>query len=542
MKKFSKFLSVALALVLCMGMVSPAFAALPHTHRYGSWGYDTHRCVICGRVESHNMRYTNNVGSGGSSDNLHTMKCSDCGVIHTESHDFGRANCLGIQRCPCGVSRKTTPNYSNHAGKLTYSYDDTQHWQTCSACGEDTAKTDHVWNYTRNGSTVTAKCVCGAEYTLDHACTPGEDWKFDASGHWHECTVAGCPIPVMDKTAHTWDEGKVTTEPTCTEKGVKTYTCMECGYERTEEVKANGHSWDEGVVTTEPTCTENGVRTYTCTVCDATRTEPIWSLGHDYDSVYTWDDSQRAFVWSCSRCGAMDADCNVYLSDLDQDIRDALESGEVTNANYRIDVITPNTCVSEGSGTCVMTVVSVDGEVYEERLPLILPIDPDAHAPGAPVTENLDESTGAHESVVYCMRCGTELSRIQVGGGTEIDEPDVPLAGLMTRAEFVNYLYVRADSPAAGLPTFDDVAEDHEYAAAIGWAQANSIVKGVGNNEFAPDDLVTVEQARLILERYANFQGIEMPELNALTGKGSDEILDNADEVLTEFFDEDTPA
>ena len=146
------------------------------------------------------------------------------------------------------------------------------------------------------------------------------------------------------------------------------------------------------------------------------------------------------------------------------------------------------------------------------------------------------------QTVIPMLTGGTTIVEPEIpqdGGDTTIDDSEVPLAGLMTRAEFVNYLYVQAGSPDAEQPTFADVAEDHEYAAAIGWAQANGIAKGVGDNEFAPDELVSVEQARLFLERYAQFQGMEMPELTALTGKEPDEILDNADEVLAEFFGEE---
>ncbi len=66
---------------------------------------------------------------------------------------------------------------------------------------------------------------------------------------------------------HTWDEGKVTKAATCTEAGVKTYTCTVCKETKTEAIAALGHTWDDGKVTTEPTCTEAGVKTYTCTVC-----------------------------------------------------------------------------------------------------------------------------------------------------------------------------------------------------------------------------------------------------------------------------------
>ena len=85
-------------------------------------------------------------------------------------------------------------------------------------------------------------------------------------------------------------------EATCTKDGKKEYwSCSECGKifsdeegtaevtdESTLTVTAKGHSWDEGKITTEPTCTETGVKTYTCSVCEETRTEEIKALGHDW--------------------------------------------------------------------------------------------------------------------------------------------------------------------------------------------------------------------------------------------------------------------
>ena len=58
---------------------------------------------------------------------------------------------------------------------------------------------------------------------------------------------------------HSWDQGTVTTQPTCTEKGVKTYHCSGCNETKTEEVPALGHDWQEGTVTTQPTCTQKGI-------------------------------------------------------------------------------------------------------------------------------------------------------------------------------------------------------------------------------------------------------------------------------------------
>ena len=53
--------------------------------------------------------------------------------------------------------------------------------------------------------------------------------------------------------------------------------------------------WDEGVVTTEPTCTTAGVKTFSCSVHGETRTEEIPALGHEYGSDGL-----------CTRCGAQD--------------------------------------------------------------------------------------------------------------------------------------------------------------------------------------------------------------------------------------------
>ena len=85
-------------------------------------------------------------------------------------------------------------------------------------------------------------------------------------------------------------------EATCTKDGKKEYwSCSECGKifsdeegtievtdESTLTVTAKGHTWDEGKITTEPTCTEAGVKTYTCSVCEETRTEEIKALDHDW--------------------------------------------------------------------------------------------------------------------------------------------------------------------------------------------------------------------------------------------------------------------
>ena len=154
----------------------------------------------------------------------------------------------------------------------------------------------------------------------------------------------------VECTNHDWDEGVITTEPTCTTKGVKTFTCNNCKTTKTEEVNALGHDYsnewtidkkatcleegskshhctrcdskkdvtvipktshnfDNGVITTEPTCTKDGVKTYTCKDCQMTKTEVIKALGHDYSNEWTIDKKATCLEEGskshhCTRCGS----------------------------------------------------------------------------------------------------------------------------------------------------------------------------------------------------------------------------------------------
>lgn len=72
----------------------------------------------------------------------------------------------------------------------------------------------------------------------------------------------------------------VTTEPTCTTKGVRTFTC-DCGDSYLEDIPAMGHNYGSGVITKEPTTTEEGVKTITCKRCGHSYTESVPKLNGD---------------------------------------------------------------------------------------------------------------------------------------------------------------------------------------------------------------------------------------------------------------------
>lgn len=101
---------------------------------------------------------------------------------------------------------------------------------------------------------------------------------------------------------HTWNAGVVTKEPTCTEAGVKTYTCTTCGATKTEAIAALGHVWGAYTVTEHAVNGNDGEKTLTCSRCDTTESVPLlykfylgiesgstvdMTVGEDYTAVFT---------------------------------------------------------------------------------------------------------------------------------------------------------------------------------------------------------------------------------------------------------------
>ena len=100
-------------------------------------------------------------------------------------------------------------------------------------------------------------------------------------------------------------------EPTCTTPGkTEGKHCSVCNevLVAQEEIPAKGHSWDEGVITTSPTCSDAGVKTYTCTVCSETKTEALDATGHTLVNIAeqpaTCTEAGHTAGVKCSVCGA----------------------------------------------------------------------------------------------------------------------------------------------------------------------------------------------------------------------------------------------
>ena len=113
-------------------------------------------------------------------------------------------------------------------------------------------------------------------------------------------------------TGHTMGSWSITKSATCDVNGTKSRKCSTCGHTETDTIAATGHNWDSGKVTTTPTsCSDMGIRTYTCMGCGKTKTEQIkgnHSFGDWQYEEYTYkqdgyDRVSHRKVRSCAKCG-----------------------------------------------------------------------------------------------------------------------------------------------------------------------------------------------------------------------------------------------
>ena len=416
--------------------------------------------------------------------------CKDCGTklqtgnaIAKKSHtwDAGKitqeATCVktGIKTYTCTVCKTTkmeevpaTGVHKNSELRNVKEATCTEEGYTgdtyCKDCGSKIAsgqkisKTEHTWN----SGVITTSPTCverGVKIYTCNICQTTRTEELPATGNHQNtelrnakeatCTAEGytgdiycqdCGTKLQTgnaiaKKAHTWDAGIVTKTATCTESGVKTYTCTLCKATKTEEVPATGnhehtelrdareatcaedgytgdlyckdcgtklqtgktiakkaHTWDAGVITTPATCTEKGVKTYTCTSCGGTKTNELPSTGHKQKEV------RNKKAATCMQSGYTG---DTYCKDCGK----KLSSGKtIARLAHKWDagVITQEaTCTEAGIKTYTCTVCE---STRIEELP--------ANGHGETVTKFAKEATCKTEGYtgdLYCMDCGELL-------------------------------------------------------------------------------------------------------------------------------------
>ena len=220
-----KILSVVL--ILCVML-----AVMPMT----AYAADIAFCTKCNKIQTVRVtyRYTDN--------NWHICNstCTVCNNIwfYGMSHKWsGTATCTSGRTCTeCGGSSEPL---GHDWGAWTQNSDEKTHTRICKR------DTSHTETENCHGGTATctqrATCtVCGAEYgdALGHDFTTS--WTHDDNEHWKQCSRCDAKD---DVSPHTWDSGTITTAPTCTKAGKKTYSCTKCDATKIEPISATGHSW-----------------------------------------------------------------------------------------------------------------------------------------------------------------------------------------------------------------------------------------------------------------------------------------------------------
>ena len=209
--------------------------------------------------------------------------------------------------------------------------------------------------------------VCGEAF-FDEECTQkitdDSELEIPALGHTPET------IPAVD--------------PTCTEPGkTEGEKCSVCGHilVAQEDVDALGHSYDNGVITTQPTCTTEGVKTFTCGTCGHTYTETVDAIGHtpvtDAAVAPTCTATGKTEGSHCDACGEI-----LVKQELVDAIGHNWVQGEYVKAPNCTDPGTANFSCSNGCGETEVKAVDKLGHdmVYEEaQLPTCTE---DGHAAG----------------------------------------------------------------------------------------------------------------------------------------------------------------
>ena len=183
-----------------------------------------------------------------------TTSCSDCGyvisknnvVIPATGHAWGQwkhdaataeADATHTRVCgkdashtetkACDFTSQVTQNQTSDLPEITT--------YTCKDCGYSYAKeTKPALGHTHKyGAPV-------ADYTSGEAFVEGKDYTHTAT-----CTGEGtCSQPTKTDKC-TFNNGVETKAATCTEPGVKTFTCTECGGTYTVAIPATDHAWGQ---------------------------------------------------------------------------------------------------------------------------------------------------------------------------------------------------------------------------------------------------------------------------------------------------------
>ena len=303
--------------------------------------------------------------------------------------------------------------------------------------------------------------ICGHTYTEDHVYVAGI------------CTICGASKPTP-RPVHIHRYTETVTEPTCTEKGYTTYTCI-CGRSYVDNyVDVLGHTEvvDPAVAAT---CTKTGLTEGKhCSVCN----EVLVAQKETPKTEHKFENGK------CSACGAADPN---YVAPVVNPFKDVKEG----DAFYDEILWAADKGIIKGDGTGNYN--PNDGITRAQIVMILWNAAGNKEASKPSGFADVKDGAWYAKAVAWAVENG-------ITNGTDLGfEPD----RVCTRAEIVTFLHRANNKPApAAAASFTDLTQDW-YKDAVAWAVENGITKGVGGNRFAPNDTCTRGQAAAFMYRLA---------------------------------------
>lgn len=196
-------------------------------------------------------------------------------------------------------------------------------------------------------------------------------------------------------------------EANCTEDG---YTgdvyCTDCGELVTAGTKIDKLGHDYVPTVTAPTCTEKGYTTYVCSRCKDTYTgDETPAAGHKEAAAV----EENKVDATCGKDGSYDE--VVYCSVCKAEISRVQKTIPATGNHTWDDGVVTTEPTEDSKGVKTFT-CTVCGATKTEEIPELA----HTHTAGNPVRENEVAATcakeGSYDEVVYCSKCGEEMSRV----------------------------------------------------------------------------------------------------------------------------------
>ena len=291
----------------------------------------TTSCSVCGYVISvenvvipatkHNWGEWKHDDATAKADSKHTHICLN-DASHTESE-------------ACNFISKVTQQQTADQPEITT--------YTCKDCGYSyTEETKPALGHTHNYGTPVA------DYTSGEAFVEGKDYTHTAT-----CTGEGtCSQPTKNDKC-TFDNGVETKAATCTEPGVKTFTCSDCGGTYTVAIPATDHAWGQW---SHDAATAEADATHT-RVCanDASHKE---TKACDFTAKVTQEatlDQAEITTYTCKDCGySYTKETAPALAGVTVTVN-AVENGSVTLAGQDVTAGGSKKFAENGTYTLVAT-------------------------------------------------------------------------------------------------------------------------------------------------------------------------------------------